>query len=59
MENVARTTVYLTRLEDREPVGRVRREFFPPPPPANTLLVVSSLEQPEFLLEIDAVVPLR
>lgn len=54
----ARTTVYLTRLEDRGPVGEVRKEFFPAPAPANTLLVVSSLAQPEFLVEIDAIVPL-
>lgn len=59
IEDVARTTVYLTRLQDRGPVGEVRREFFPPPPPVNTLLVVSALAQPEFLVEIDAIVPLR
>ncbi len=59
MADVARTTLYLTRLEDRAPVGEVRAEFFPPPPPANTLLVVASLAQPEFLVEIDAIVPLR
>jgi enamine deaminase RidA (YjgF/YER057c/UK114 family) len=59
MGDVARTTVYLTRLEDRAPVAGVRAEFFPSPPPANTLLVVSSLAQPEFLVEIDAIVPLR
>lgn len=59
MGDVARTTVYLTRLEDRGPVGEVRAEFFPAPPPANTLLVVSSLARPEFLVEIDAIVPLR
>jgi reactive intermediate/imine deaminase len=59
MADVARTTVYLTRLEDRTRVGEVRAEFFPPPPPANTLLVVASLAQPEFLVEIDAIVPLR
>jgi len=59
MSDVARTTVYLTRLEDRVPVAGVRAEFFPSPPPANTLLVVSSLAQPEFLVEIDAIVPVR
>ncbi|MGH8914007.1 MAG: RidA family protein [Acidimicrobiia bacterium] len=59
MADVARTTVYLTRLEDRGPVGEVRREFFPAPAPANTLLVVSSLANPGFLVEIDAIVPLR
>jgi enamine deaminase RidA (YjgF/YER057c/UK114 family) len=59
MADVARTTVYLTRLEDRGSVGEVRREFFPAPPPVNTLLVVSSLASPDFLVEIDAIVALR
>ena len=58
MANVARTTIYLTRLDDRGPVANVRAEFFPAPAPANTLLVVASLAQPEFLVEIDAIVPL-
>lgn len=58
MADVARTTIYLTHLEDRGPVGNVRTEFFPAPAPANTLLVVASLAQPEFLVEIDAIVPL-
>ena len=58
MADVARTTLYLTRLEDRGPVGEVRREFFPAPAPANTLLVVSSLASPNFLVEIDAIVPI-
>ena len=56
MADVARTTVYLTRLEDRAAVGAVRKEFFPDPAPANTLLVVASLAEPRFLVEIDAIV---
>ena len=59
LADVARTTIYLTRLEDRARVGEVRAEFFPAPPPANTLLVVASLADPGFLVEIDAIVPLR
>lgn len=58
LEDAVRTTVYLTRLEHRLPVGEVRSEFFPALPPANTLLVVSSLALPEYLVEIDAIVPL-
>ena len=58
MADVARTTVYLTRLDHREPVAEVRSEFFPAPPPANTLLVVTSLASPDFLVEIDAIVPI-
>ena len=58
MADVARTTLYLTRLEDRAPVAEVRKGFFPAPAPANTLLVVSSLASPDYLVEIDAIVPL-
>ena len=59
MADVARTTVYLTALDDRGPVGNIRAEFFPSPAPANTLLVVASLADPEFRVEIDAIVPLN
>ncbi|HSK98616.1 MAG TPA: RidA family protein [Euzebyales bacterium] len=55
MDDVVKTTVFLTNLGDREAVGRVRREYFSDPPPANTLLVVSSLANPAFRVEIEAV----
>ncbi|MEE9240400.1 MAG: RidA family protein [bacterium] len=58
MEDVAKTTVYVTNLEDRGPIGEMRKEYFPGEPPANTFLVISSLAQPDFLVEIEAVVPL-
>ncbi len=58
MEDVAKTTVFITNIRDREAVGRVRKEFFKGEPPANTLLVVSALADPDFLVEIEAIVPL-
>lgn len=58
MEDVAKTTVYITDLKYRDAVGRVRREFFKGDAPANTLLVVSGLADPAFLVEIEAIVPL-
>ena len=58
MEDVAKTTVYITDIKHREAVGRVRQEFFKGPPPANTLLVISGLADPAFLVEIEAIVPL-
>ncbi|HET9260310.1 MAG TPA: RidA family protein [Acidimicrobiia bacterium] len=58
MADVARSTVYLTSYEYRSEVAAVRTEFFPEPPPANTLLVVSALADPDFLVEMDAIVPL-
>jgi enamine deaminase RidA (YjgF/YER057c/UK114 family) len=58
MEDVAKTTVFITDIKDREAVGRVRQEFFKGDPPANTLLVISALADPAFLVEIEAIVPL-
>lgn len=58
LADVVKSTVYLTKWEYRAPVGAIRREFFPDPPPVNTLLVVTSLADPEFLVEIDAIVAL-
>ena len=39
-------------------MGEVRKEFFGGDPPANTFLVISSLADPGFLVEIEAIVPL-
>jgi enamine deaminase RidA (YjgF/YER057c/UK114 family) len=58
MEDVAKTTVYITDIKHREAVGRVRQEFFKGDAPANTLLVISGLADPDFLVEIEAIVPL-
>jgi enamine deaminase RidA (YjgF/YER057c/UK114 family) len=58
MEDIAKTTVYITDIANREAVGRVRKEYFNGSPPANTLVVISSLADPDFLVEIEAIVPL-
>lgn len=58
IEDIAKTSVFLVDLAHRAPVGEVRRDFFGGEPPANTLLVVSSLASPEFLVEVEAIVPL-
>ena len=58
LEDVAKTTVFITDIKHREAVGRVRQEFFKGDPPANTLLVVAGLADPAFLVEIEAIVPL-
>ena len=55
LDDVVKTTVYLTNLDFRGPVNEARLEAFTAPPPANTLLVVSGLARPEFLVEIEAV----
>jgi 2-iminobutanoate/2-iminopropanoate deaminase len=58
MDDIAKTTVFVTSIESRGPVGEARKEFFKGDPPANTFLVISSLADPGFLVEIEAIVPL-
>lgn len=58
MEDVAKTTVFATKLDHRGPIGKVRQEFFKGDPPGNTFLVISSLANPDFLVEIEAIAPL-
>lgn len=56
--HVVKTTLFLTDLAHRGAVNEVRREFFPQDPPPNSLLVVKSLANPEFLVEIEAIAAL-
>ncbi len=60
LENIVKTTTYLTRAEDIPASREVRAARYKglPAPPANTLLVVSRLAEPEFLIEIDVVAAL-
>ncbi|OGB92143.1 MAG: hypothetical protein A3G35_11770 [candidate division NC10 bacterium RIFCSPLOWO2_12_FULL_66_18] len=54
LDQVLRTTVYLTRVEDFETMNEVYREFFPVNPPARTT-VRADLMLPDLLVEIDAI----
>ena len=58
VEDAAKIQVFATSLAYRGAVGRARAEFFPDDPPASTFLVVSSLAEPGFLVEVEAVIPL-
>ena len=57
--DVVRTRIYLTHVEDWEAVGRVHGEFFGSIRPAATMLVVAALLNPAWRVEIEmeAVVP--
>jgi 2-iminobutanoate/2-iminopropanoate deaminase len=55
MSNVVKINIYLTRIEHRQAVWRARREFFEGAFPVATLVEVSSLAEPEILVEIEAV----
>ncbi|MCO7515800.1 RidA family protein [Pseudomonas guariconensis] len=54
--NLYRLTVYVTRIADKDAVGRARRDFFEGFAcyPTSTLVEVSALVFPELLVEIEA-----
>jgi len=58
-DHVVRTRMYLTHAEDWEAVGRVHGEFFGNVRPAATMVVVATLLNPAWRIEIEmeAVIP--
>ena len=63
LQHIVKTTTYLVDAKYRQDMREVRARRFKDlqAPPANTALVVKSLIEPEFLVEVDVVaaVPLR
>ena len=58
MANIVKVTTYLTDIRHRADYGPIREEFFGrnKKMPASTLVAVTALAQPEFLIEIEAIV---
>jgi enamine deaminase RidA (YjgF/YER057c/UK114 family) len=54
MEDVVRTRMYLTHVEDWEAVGRAHGEVFGEIRPAATMVVVAKLLNPAWRVEIEA-----
>jgi enamine deaminase RidA (YjgF/YER057c/UK114 family) len=54
LEHVVRTRIYVTEISRWEAVGRVHGEFFGNIRPAATMVEVSSLIDPDMLVEIEA-----
>ncbi len=53
IEHVVRTRLYLTHLEDWEEIGRIHGKFFSITLPAATMVVVASLLNPDWRIEIE------
>jgi enamine deaminase RidA (YjgF/YER057c/UK114 family) len=54
LQQVVRTRILLTRIEDWESVARVHGEVFGDIRPANTIMQVARFIDPEWLVEIEA-----
>jgi len=55
VENLVKTTHFLTRAEDVATYGKVRARHLGEARPASTLLVISALARPGLLVEVEAV----
>lgn len=54
-EHLVMTTTYLTDIAYRPAYNQVRLKYYPREAPASTLLVVTSLANEDFLVEIDGI----
>ena len=55
LQNVVKTTTYLTSASDYQAFNDVRRAFFPEPYPASTVVVVKELVVKAAVVEIEAI----
>ena len=54
LEDVLRTRIFVTEIDQWEAVGKAHHEFFHTIKPTTTMVEVSKLISPEFMVEIEA-----
>ncbi|MBI2305127.1 MAG: RidA family protein [Chloroflexi bacterium] len=59
LDNVLKITTFITRLEDRAKMYEIRNRYFTEPRPASTAVVVKSLVNPDYLIEMECVAALE
>ena len=56
LQNIVKTTTYVTNIEHAAAVRKVRQELFRSlNPPSSTLLVISELALPDLMVEIESI----
>ena len=55
IENIVKTTTYITDVKYREGLNKVRRHYYKKTAPTSTLVVVKGLAHKDYLMEIEAV----
>jgi enamine deaminase RidA (YjgF/YER057c/UK114 family) len=58
MDNIVKLTTYATNLAFRPALAEIRNRYFPKDPPASTFVVISSLAEPGYLVEVEAMAAL-
>jgi len=54
MDNIVKLTIYATNLAFRPALAEIRNRYCPKDPPASTFVVISSLAEPGYLVEVEA-----
>ena len=59
LDDIVKTTVYITDSKYREGQRKVRSQYLTKDPPTSTLIVVKGLAREEFLIEVESIAVLK